>query len=224
MARLYSNLIDGSNRRYFFALDSASGGLSPQTVQLQVTGLAPTIFTQVQVFRTPATAVITLNGMAIRNDYLPSPTPLAIAAQGRVPTLVTQLIVTNDMSPDYSDLPTITPTILFINTVTPAPAQIQIQSLALNLTEGGDIGFVTPGVGLVEVQSRAPLLIFLEAGAGEVMVQGLQPSIVTTLDVYPEVGQITVDGQLVTLPRGFEWIDVDRPPPLIWTTTTVSNA
>lgn len=224
MARLYSNLVDGSNRRYFFGLDSAPGGITPQTVQLQVTGLAPTIFTQVQVFRTPAPAMITLNGLAVRNDYLPSPTPAAIVAQGRAPTLVTQLIVTNSLPPDYSDPVSIAPTILFINTVTPAPAVVTLGGLLPNASPGGDIGFVSPGVGLVTIQGSAPTLIFVETEPGRIDVIGLQPTILSSLDVTPEVGHITIDGQQVDLKKPFQWIDVDAPPPLIWSTSTVSNA
>lgn len=224
MARLYSNLIDGSSRRYFFGLDSAPGGISPVTAELRVTGLAPNVFTQVTVFRTPAPAVITINGLAIRNDYLPTPAPAAIEAQGRAPTLVTQLIVTNSLPPDYSDLVPITPTILFINTVTPAPAVITLGGLLPNASPGGDIGFVSPGVGVVTIQGRTPTLIFLEAEPGLINVIGLQPTVVSSLAVTPEVGLITINGQEVTLQKPFQWIDVDAPPPMIWSTTTVSNA
>jgi hypothetical protein len=224
MARLYSNLIDGSSRRYFFGLDSAPGGILPQTLQLRVTGLTPTVFTQVQVFRTPAPAVITLNGLAIRSDYLPSPVPAAISALGRAPTLVTQLIVTNDMSPDYSEPASFPPTILFINTVTPAPAMITLGGLQPNASPGGDIGYVSPGVGLVTIGGLTANLIFTEADIGRIDVIGLQPTIATLLEVSPEVGQITINGQQVELQKPFQWIDVDAPPPLIWSTTTVSNA
>lgn len=220
MARLYSNLLNGSGQRFYFALDSAAGGLLPVTASLSVTGLAPTILSNVQVFRTPATLVITVNGQSMTAEPKLAPAPAAIAATGLAPSLRTQLVVTNALPPDYSDLPENPPTVLFINTVTPAPAQIAVSGLFPNATPGGNIGFVTPGVGLVELQGRTPTLIFLEVGLGQIAVNGFQPSVFTELVVTPEVAQITVNGQAVTLERPFAWIDVDAPPALQWTTTT----
>lgn len=221
MARLYSNLIDGSNRRYFFGLDSAPGGITPQTVQLQVTGLAPTIFTQVTVFRTPATLVISVNGLSMTAEPKLAPAPAAIATTGLAPTLRTQMVVTNALpTPDYNDLPDNPPTVLFINTVTPAPAQISLSGLFPNASPGGNIGFVSPGVGFVQLLGRTPTLIFLEAGLGQVVINGLQPSVLTELVVTPEPAQITVNGLAVEMERPFMWIDVEAPPALQWTTTT----
>jgi len=220
MARLYSNLVDGSSRRYFFGLDSASGGITPQTVQLQVTGLAPTIFTQVQVFRSPATLVITVNGLQVGSEPRLIPAPAAIAMTGLAPTLLTQRVVTNSLPPDYTELPSNPPTVLFINTVTPVTGQVTLSGLLPNASPGGNIGFVTPGAGLVELQGRTATLIFLEAVTGQIIVNGLQPSLLTTTVETPEVAQITVNGQSVNLERPFAWVDVDAPPALQWTTTT----
>lgn len=220
MARLYSNLLDGSGRRFYFALDSAAGGLSPTTATLSVSGLTPTIFSAVQAFRTPATLVITVNGQVATGQPRVTPAPAAIATTGLAPTLRTQIVVTNALPPDYSDLPDNPPTVLFINTVTPAPAQISLSGLFPNASPGGNIGFVSPGVGLIELQGRTATLIFLEAGVGQIVVNGLQPSLLTTTTVTPEAAQITVNGQVVSLSRPFAWVDVDAPPALQWTTTT----
>lgn len=219
MARLYSSLLDGSGRRYYFGLDSAPGGITPAVVTLRVTGLVPTIFTQVEVFRTPAPAVITVNGRQVQTDVPLVPSVAALAVQGRAPTLLTQLMVTNALPPDYTDLPSNPPAILFINTVTPAPAVITLSGLLPNASPGGDIGFVTPGVGLITLQSLQYTLIFLEGGAGMVNVLGRAPTVVSTLLVSPEVGTITVNGRQVSSERPFQWIDVSPPPALTWTTT-----
>jgi hypothetical protein len=220
MARLYSNLLDGSNRRFYFGLDSAASGISPSAASLNVSGLAPTIFTQVQVFRSPATLVITVNGLSVAGDPRLIPNQATISATGLAPTLLKQLVVTNALPPDYGELPSNPPTVLFINTVTPATAQVTLLGIQPNASPGGNIGFVSPGVGLVELQGKAPTLIFLEIGTGQIVVQGLQPSLFTELVVTPEVAQITVNGQAVSLERPFAWIDVDAPPSLQWTPTT----
>lgn len=224
MARLYSNLLDGTGRRYYFGLDSAPGGITPAPGSPQVVGLVPTIFTQVQVFRTPATAVITVNGLQVGGQFGVAPALAAIAAAGLVPTILKQLVVTNSLPPDYGSLPSNPPTIIFINTVTPAPAQITVSSPPVNASPGGDIGYVSPGVGYIELQSLQVTLIFFEAGLGLINVVGQVPTIITTLAVNPDVGSITVNGRQASLQRPFQWIDADPPPALTWTTTTGINA
>jgi len=219
MARLYSNLLDGSGRRFYFTLDSAAG-LSPATASISVTGLTPTVFAPVEVFRTPATLVITVNGQLATAQPRLTPAVAAIATTGLAPTLLTQMVVTNALPPDYTDLPDNPPTVLFINTVTPAPAQISLAGLFPNASPGGNIAFVSPGVGVVTLQGQTPTLIFLEAVTGQISVNGLQPSLLTSTVVTPEIGQITVNGRDITLSLPFRWIDVDAPPPLQWTTTT----
>ena len=227
MARLYSDLQDSGGRRYYFGLASAPGGLQPVVGSVQIVGLAPSIFEQTTVFRNPATAILTLNGQQIASDVLLRPAAAALSLSQLIPGELRSLVITPALpTPDYAPLQENAPTILFINTISPSTAQLQIQSIPLNLTEGGNIGFLSPGVGQITLQTQALALtlIFFEVGAGAVSIVGQVPTLYTALLVEPEVGNLTVNGLGVETERPFTWIDVDRPPPMTWTTTTGISA
>lgn len=220
MARLYSDLADGSGRRYYFSLASAPGGVQPSTATLTIGGFEPTVFQQSTVFRAPAPALLTFNAL------LQSPAvPLIPAAAGL--TLVGQIsgeyrstVITNSVTPIYTDLPEAPPTVLFINTVTPAPALLTFNAPPINVTQGGNIAFISVGVGSLLIQGRAPTVIFLEVGVGSLSIQGLAPTLSTTLTIEPAVGIVSINGLEVSLQTPFQWIDVDPPPTVSWTTTT----
>lgn len=224
MADLFSDLQDGSGRDYFFALESAPGGLTPIRLTLTVEGFAPTIFDQVTVFRSPATATITINGLAFAPDYIVTPAPAALAQVGQIPNELRQIIVTNSSPPDYAEAPSNPPTIAFINTVSPSPGLVVMTSLELNTTPGGNIGFVRPGVGSATLQTLPLSLIFLEADIGTIYVNGLVPALTTELIHLAGIPVDDVPARVVghapTLVVPFGWIDVDPQPPTTWTTTT----
>jgi hypothetical protein len=220
MARLYSDLRDGSGRRYYYALTSAPGGIQPAQTTLTITGYAPTIFEQVSVSRTPTPATITINGRALSSDVFISPAAAALSTVGQIPGEYRTLIVTNTITPDYTEPQDLTPTVLFINTVSPTPAQITLTYPQPNVTQGGNIGFVSPTTGTVTLQGRTPTLIFHGIELGALTVQGLVPSLYTELTIEVGLGIVTINGQQVTRNTPFQWIDVDAPPGLIWTTTT----
>lgn len=220
MARLYSDLSDGSGQRYYYGLNSAPGGISPAVGALQIQGLAPTIFQEVVAFRTPAVATLTINGQQVGSGPILLPAQATLSLQGLAPTLQTTIIVTNAMTPDYTNLQELVPTILFIQTVTPAPAVLTLQSLALNVTPGGNIGFITPGVGSLSLQGLAPTIINNQPNVGLLSLVGQIPVLQTTRIVEPAIGSLTVNGQTPRLDLPFQWIDADPPPTTTWTTTT----
>lgn len=221
MARLYSDLSSGGGR-YYFALTSAPGGISPSPAVLTITGLQPFIFEQSTVFRTPATATLTLNGLSPTSDLILKPAQSALSIAGQIPDELRSLIITPAIpTPDYADLPDNAPTILFINTITPVTGLVSLQSLELNVTPGGNIGYITPGSGLLTLDTPGAItLIFFTVGVGEMSIVGQVPTLITQQLVEPQVGSMTVNGHEVSLGRSFTWVDVDPPPSVTWTTTT----
>lgn len=224
MAQLFSDLIDGSGRRYFFNLKSAPGGIAVQPGQLQVQGRAPTILNVIQLFRTPATAVLTVAGLPFTANPRPSPAAAQLGLQGQIPFLLRQRIVTNAIpTPDYNPPNDLAPQIVFVQTITPGIGQLNIQGLLPNASPGGDIGYVSPAVGLLQIQGLTPSLIFLEVGTGLLVLEGLEPELLRQLVITPDAGSLTVGGFQVALERPFEWIDEDAPPPMVWTTATLDS-
>jgi hypothetical protein len=146
MTQLYSDLVDGSGRRYYYSLNRAPGGASPAAqAVVTIVGQMPTIFQQVSVFRTPTQATITLLGYQPPALTSVMPGVGAVSLVGLIPTEQKIRVITNALpTPDYSTPNELTPTIVYIQTVTPAPAALQIQSLTLNAFPGGDIVYVTP--------------------------------------------------------------------------------
>lgn len=224
MAQLFSDLVDAQGRRYFFNLKSAPGGIAPTPAVLNIVGFAPTVFQHIQAFRTPAPAVLTLNGLSVAGQPRPIPSTANIALVGLAPTLLLQRVVTNATpTPDYNPPQGLAPTILFINTVTPAPAQLSLVGLEPNASPGGNIAYVTPAPAQLTLGGLAPTLLFLEVGTGQLLLEGLAPTLLLSTTVTPEPGQITLNGLPVSVSRPFGWVDVNAPPVLLWTTTTGIN-
>lgn len=221
MPRLYSNLQDGSSRRYYFGLDSAPGGITPQPGLITFAGLFQDIFQQATVFRTPAPALLTINGLSFASGPILTPAPAALTLAGLIPTEQRlQVITPATPTPDYAELQSTAPTILFINTITPSPALLTIQSLEKNVHQGGNIGFLNPITAQLTLQTQQYALIFFQVSTGQVTFDGRVPTLHTTLVVEPEVGLVNFVGNEVQLDLPFIWIDVDAPPALTWTTTT----
>jgi hypothetical protein len=222
MTQLYSDLVDGSGRRYYFALNRATGGLSPATqAALTVTGQQPTVFQQVSVFRNPAQATLTLFGYQPPALTSVLPGVGSVSLLGLVPVEQKIRIITNALpAPDYSTPNELVPTIVYIQTITPAPAPLQVQPLTLNVTPGGDIAYITPGVGLVQTQGLQATLINSQPNIGGVSIAGLIPTMKGEILLQPDVATITINGQSVSADRGFVWTTVVAPAPMTWTTTT----
>jgi hypothetical protein len=223
MARLFSDLTDGTGRQYYFGLNSAPGGISPLPALISFAGNVPGFFIQEQVFRTPAPALITLNGLTFFSGSNLTPAPATITVSGQIPGEYREKIITPALpTPNYSgQIQTTIPTILFINTITPSPALITLQSLPLNATPGGNIAFISPASATLTLQGLTPNAIFFQVPAGRIDFVGLEPTLVTTGTIIPDTGLIaTFDGLMPSLSLPFTWTDVDPPPTVTWTTTT----
>lgn len=226
MSDLFTDLVDGDGRDYFFSLESAPGGLTPAKATLTVQGHAPSIFEQTTVFRSPAPAVLTINGLAFAPEFAVSPAVGVLTLNGQVPDEYREKIITLPMpEPSYDIQEALIPTILFINTITPQTGLIQLSSLTLNVTAGGDIGFVSPGVGALNLAYGPVTLITNFVEVGQLSLVGHAPTLLTEMtlgtdeDAF-EPGSLTIIGLAPTLQVPFGWIDVDPQPPTTWTTTT----
>jgi hypothetical protein len=222
MTQLYSDLIDGSGRRYYYSLNRAPGGASPASqALLTVVGQMPTIFQQVSVFRNPAQATLTLFGYQPPALTSVLPGVGAVSLVGLIPTEQKIRIITNALpTPDYSTPNELTPTIVYIQTVTPAPAALQIQALTLNAFPGGDIVYVNPGVGLISTVGLQATLVNNAPSTGLISISGQIPGLKTEVVLSPDVASVTINGLDVTADRGFVWTTVLTPAPITWSTTT----
>lgn len=230
MSDLFTDLVDGSGLDYFYSLESAPGGLTPGKAALTVQGLAPTIFDQVTVFRSPAPAALTISGLAFAPEFAVSPGMGSLTMAGQIAGEYRELIITPTLPEPTYDIPeALAPTILFINTITPTTGLVQLNSLTLNVTAGGDIGFISPGVGALSLAYGPITLISNFVDVGAISLAGLAPTLLTekTLGTDEETfepGALTVVGLTPTLQVPFGWIDVDPQPVTTWTTTTGAAA
>ncbi len=212
MARLYSDLLDGSGRRYYFGLNSAPGGITnAEPARLILFGREAAVQEQATVFRTPATAVLTLTGYSAAAEPRLQPVVAGLALQGLVPVLHTVKVITNALPPDYTALPDNAPTILFIQTISPARAVLTLQSLEHNITQGGNIGFINPGVAILSIVGHAPNFPRMPE-VGAITVNGLAATILTTLQITPDPAEIKLGELAASCSLPFGWVD-DGPAP-----------
>lgn len=227
MSDLFDDLQDSSSRDYFYALDSAPGALTPGVGSIRVQGLAPSIFEQSTVFRTPAPATLTINGRALGSVTPLIPGVGALSLAGRTAGLHTTLIVTPAIpAPEYEIEEGLAPTIVFVQTITPQTGALNLVSPALNVSQGGNIATITPQVGQLSLASGEITIVFHPAGLGSLTVQGLEPTLLTERILGLEedgaigTGSLVINGLAPTIETPFTWIDVDPPPETTWTTTT----
>lgn len=220
MADLFDDLQDSAGGDYFYALDSAPGGLSPAPAVLTLLGRAGSIQELTEVFRTPATATLTLNGLSLTPDFILTPATAVLSLAGQIPGELRRAVITPAIpAPDYGELQSTAPTVIFVNTITPTTGQITIQSLTLNVTPGGNIGFITPQVGTLTLNGLAVALP-RTVGFAELSISGLQPALHLTGTVTPDPGEMILEGRAADLDTPFTWVDVEAPPAMTWTTTT----
>ena len=216
MARLYSDLIDGSGRRYYFGLNSAAGGITnANPASLTLFGYLPVFQERSEIFRNPATAMLTLNGQLASAEPHLQPATAGLAYQGKIAGLMTLRVITNAMPPDYTALPDNAPTIIYIATVTPAPAALTMLSLEHNITQGGNIGFLSPGKATLTMggfDAQFPRF----ADVGTLTINGLAATLLTELSITPDAGYLSVGGFPASLSTPFLWVDDDRPTPPTW--------
>lgn len=215
MARLWSDL-RGSGR-YWYDLDSAPGIVSPGVGAVSFGGLIPIAVERVEVFRTPATAALTINLLSPSSDTILMPARAALAYVGQIAAEQRILIVTPTNPPDYGAPQELAPTILYINTITPTTGLVRLSALTINVTQGGNVLIITPGVASLSNVTGVPTLIFSVIGVSSQVMNGLVPGLVTTLAIDAvEVATLTVNGFAPTIDVGFVWRDVDAPPALNW--------
>jgi hypothetical protein len=217
MTRLFSDLQDPTPERYFYSLATAPGGTHVDRAVLTINGLAPTVFEQVEVTRNPATATLTLNGQQLRSEVILAPAQAALSIVGQIPGEARELVVTNTLPPYYDAEQDLTPTVLILEYRTPAQAALSINYPQPNVTQGGNIGFISLGVGTLTLSGLAPTVIFSQIGTGALSVQGLAPTLGLQLVTEIGLGSITINGNELSVDLPFQWIDVDPPPSVTWT-------
>lgn len=219
--RLFSDLRDSAGRRYFYDLDSAPGVCLPGAATLSLSGH------EVQypgtVFRTPTPALLTLSGPAVGpSGTILSPATAALALSNSVIGLVTSLTIALTLPPPIENPPAdFAPTILFINTITPAPAALSLVGYVNSLSEGGDIGFLSPPTAALSLFGYQYTRIIppppgegLDGVQGTLFIAGTQPTVVTELVVSPTAGSLVVSPVTAHVDPGFVWVD-DAPAPQI---------
>src|SRR6185295_3638357 len=214
--RLYSDLLDATNRRYYFDLDSAPGGVTPAPATLTIFGRSVTIQELSTVFRTPATAALSLIGLSLGSPVVLIPATAALAVANSVVGLQKLQTITNALPPDYTALPDNPPTLITIMTVSPNKATLTISYPTLNLTQGGNIVSVTPGVGLLTLAGLGPNTPVILNSAGLLSLSGLLPSIRTELIVAPDVGLFTMGDLAPEISVPFLWVDDPPAPTVTW--------
>lgn len=218
MPRLFSDLLSGSGGRYYYHLTTAPGGITnaaPATITLVYT--AATIQEQSTVFRTPATAALTLLGYAPLADVRLEPAQAALSIGASVPGKAMSITITNAITMDYGTLPDNAPTIVFIQTIAPDRATLTLNYPATNLTQGGNIGFVSPSLATITLTGYSPTLLFFQAGTvATLSLSGLAPTLVKLLTIQADVGSIIFQGpdQVLSLP--FHWLEDDLTPTPTW--------
>lgn len=220
MARLYGSL-SNSGSRFYFGLDSVPSIVTPGVATLTLFGREPSAAQNLTVFRTPATAVLTLNGLSLASPTVVSPATAALATVGQIPGEVRELTISPALpAPTYDTPPDNAPTLLTIWTTQPATALLTLQTLEQNVTQGGNIGFVSPGKATLTLSTQQFTLLLLSGGAGvgSLSIVGLAPTLTHELTISPAVGSLTIGETppLLTLP--FIWIDDDPVPPSTWIT------
>lgn len=215
--RLWSDISPSSGRRFWSDLDSAPGVVSPAPALVTIIGLAPIANQPTTIFRTPAPALVLIQGRAPSAPVVLSPATAVITAVGQIPNELRSLTITPALPPPQYTVPQDTiPTLITIMTVIPAPAVVTITSLPFNLTQGGNIGFVSPDPAQVTVQGYQPTLISAFIGVGQINVLGHAPTLQLELTITPDVGRAFVGGLAPALALPFRWVDDDPSPSATW--------
>lgn len=221
MARLYSDQLQSSGRRYFFALDGAPGIVTPSPAALTLNGRQPIAVEPQTVFRTPATAVVTLSGLSFAAPTTVLPGLATLSTVGQIPGEQRILTISPALPSPLENPPAaFGPTLITIWATQPGVGLVRLQSIELNVTEGGNIGFLSPGRATLTLQSNAFSLLLLSGGvqAGLIAVNGLAPTLLHTLAITPEVGLVTMRGAAANLGLPFGWVDDDPALVTSWIT------
>jgi hypothetical protein len=219
MSRLYGDQLQASGRRYYFSLEGAPGVITPAPAVLSFQGRIPTAVEPTTVFRTPATAVLSLAGLLVRSPSLLIPAPAALSAVGSVANQVTSRTITPALAPPIEDPPDpFVPTLITIWTTQPGVAVLTLQALEQNVTQGGNIGFLSPAPAVLTLSTQEYTLLFGEAGVGLLTCIGLVPTIRTEVTISPEPAVLSCGEMEPAIHIPFQWIDDPPAPPAAWIT------
>lgn len=220
MSRLWSDAKIGAGRLWSdFA--SLPGIVAPGVASLTLQGRQPVAVEPSTVFRTPAPATLTFNGLSLSVPIVLTPAPAALSAVGQIPARELIRIITNALAPAVETLPpSFAPTLITVWTTQPGAAQLTLDTLSHAVTQGGNIGFVNPATAQVTLQVLPYSLLVLAGGAGTGLleVQGLAPDLLTSLTIEPDVGAIDLPGRAPELALPFTWVDDDPAPTRTWIT------
>lgn len=221
MSRLTGNLLQSAGKRFFFALDSSPGIVAPGVATLTLGGQVPIAVEPQTIFRTPTPAVLTLIGGSLGAPSTVIPASAAVSMGGLVPAKVTTRTIQPAL-PDAQENPPPDPvaTLITIVTAIPAPAAVTLDTLTINITQGGNVGFISPGVGSISMGTQPFTLLLLAGGvdASVINLTGLAPSLVYGLTINPDVGLLTIPVILPLLDLPFRWVDDDPVPASPWIT------
>lgn len=218
MSRLYSNLKSAGGARFYFALDSSPGIISPGVATLTLFGRQLTVTEPASTVREPATAFLTLSGLSLSSPSLLTPAPVVLSLLGRQPTFETILVLQVPApAPVEAAEQSYAPTLITQMTVTPDAAQILLIGRDLNASEGGNIGFVSPARALLSLEQLAPML-GIQVEVATLTIIGYAP----TLDlnavglVEPETALLSINSLNHDLSVPFAWIDDDSVEEPVW--------
>jgi hypothetical protein len=221
MSRLYGDLIQSSGKRFYFALDSAPGIISPGVSALVLNGKVPIAVEPLTVFRSPSPAALGIGGLTPGAPIVVSPSPAALGYVGQIPSRQLIRIITNALAAAIESPPTsYAPTLIPIWTTNPGVGQVRLQTLEINITEGGNIGFVSPAAAQLMLGTLPYTLLVLGAGAGlgQLQILGLAPSVTGATIVTPNLAQLLTLGNDPSLSLPFTWIDDDPALTRTWIT------
>lgn len=215
--RLFSDLLSGAGQRFFYDLEGSPGVISPGVATLTLSGQQPQY--PGTVFRTPATLTLTLNGRQVNPDAPLRPAQAALAFANSVVGLQTIRLVQPTLpSPVENPDNVFVPTLIQVFHKEPGLGLVQVLGLQPSVSEGGDIGFRSPGVaaltliGYPYLRSIPPV----DGQAQPMVLGGLQPTLTTTLVIEPEPGLLSFLTLDVITDKGFVWIDDAPSPPITW--------
>lgn len=218
--QLWSDLLLGTGQLWSDQ-DSAPGIVTPAPAVLTLLGRDPAAAQQISVFRTPATAVLTLNGLSLGTPVILTPAAAALTTVGQIPGEVRQLTITPSLAAPIENPPAdFSPTLITIWTTQPGVGQVTLQTLEINVTQGGNIGFVSPAPAQLSLQTLQYSLLLLAGGAGvgAIQVVGLAPTLKYELTITPDVGAVSFNPLVPDLARPFTWVDDDPAPTVTWIT------
>lgn len=218
--RLYGDLLQSSGRRFYFALDGAPGIITPSPAVLSIQSLLLGAAQPTTVFRTPAPATLTFSALAPGAPVILAPATGSISTVGQSANQVRSLTITPAIPAPLENPPaSFAPTIVYIQTKTPAPATLVLSPLPFNLTQGGNIGFVSPAAAQVSLGVLPyTLLLGGQIGLGSLLAQGLAPTLTYELTIHPEVGAVQLSQAAPNLALPFTWVDDDPAPTRTWIT------